>query len=61
MNEVVRMGEYVKGAEPDRWHWNKICSQYPRVIVQKRIKRPNKDLCDECQDIEKRLLKAVTA
>lgn len=44
--------EYVKGDEPDRWHWCKNCKQYPRYIEQKRSKRPNCDLCDECQSRE---------
>ncbi len=25
--------EYVKGPEPDRWHWQKDCKQYPRAVV----------------------------
>ena len=48
------MEEYVKGPAPDRWHWNKSCKQYPREAIQRRSTRPNSDLCDECQDIEKR-------
>jgi CBS domain-containing protein len=48
------MEEYVKGPAPDRWHWNKSCTQYPREAIQRRSKRPNSDLCDECLDIEKR-------
>lgn len=48
------MDEYVKGAAPDRWHWNKKCTEYPREAVQRRSTRPNSDLCDECQEIEKR-------
>jgi CBS domain-containing protein len=48
------MVEYVKGPPPDRWHWNESCTLYPRVVIQSRSTRPNKDLCDECQDIEKR-------
>ena len=48
------MKEYVKGPAPDRWHWNKSCTQYPREAIQRRSTRPNSDLCDECQDIEKR-------
>jgi CBS domain-containing protein len=48
------MDEYVKGPAPDRWHWNKNCKQYPRAAMQRRSTRPNSDLCDECQDIEKR-------
>jgi CBS domain-containing protein len=49
------MDEYVKGPAPDRWHWNKSCTQYPRVAIKRRSTRPNKDLCDECQKIEKRV------
>src|SRR3990170_772227 len=48
------MEEYVKGPSPDRWHWNKSCKQYPREAIQRRSTRPTSDLCDECQDIEKR-------
>jgi CBS domain-containing protein len=48
------MEEYVKGPAPDRWHWNKSCTQYPREAIQRRSTRPNSDLCDECQYIEKR-------
>jgi CBS domain-containing protein len=48
------MEEYVKGPAPDRWHWNKSCKQYPREAIQRRSTRPNSDLCDECQDMEKR-------
>jgi len=49
------MDEYVKGPAPDRWHWNKNCTQYPREAIQRRSTRPNSDLCDECLDIEKRV------
>ena len=48
------MEEYVKGPAPDRWHWNKSCKQYPLKAIQRRSTRPNSDLCDECQYIEKR-------
>ena len=48
------MEEYVKGPAPDRWHWNKNCTQYPREVIQRRSTRPNSDLCDECLDMEKR-------
>lgn len=48
------MEEYVKGPAPDRWHWNKSCKQYPLEAIQRRSTRPNSDLCDECQKIEKR-------
>jgi CBS domain-containing protein len=48
------MEEYVKGPSPDRWHWNKSCKQYPREAIQRRSTKPNSDLCDECQSIEKR-------
>jgi hypothetical protein len=53
------MDEYVKGAEPDRWHWYKECKQYPRVVIQKRISRPAHDLCDDCQDIERKALREI--
>ena len=46
------MEEYVKGAEPDRWHWCKKCKQYPRVIFKRRSNRPSSDLCDQCKEIE---------
>jgi hypothetical protein len=55
------MDEYVKGAEPDRWHWQKNCTQYPLVIMQKRLKRPSSDLCDECVDIEEIELRKIAA
>ena len=45
---------YVKGDAPDRWHWCKNCTQYPRYVEQKRSKRPDYDLCDECQLKESR-------
>jgi hypothetical protein len=45
---------YVKGLPPDRWHWCKNCSQYPRYIDVKRTRRPTSDLCDECQAKEKK-------
>ena len=48
------MEEYVKGPAPDRWHWNKGCTQYPREVIQRRSRRPKHDLCDECLNIEKR-------
>jgi CBS domain-containing protein len=48
------LDEYVKGPAPDRWHWNKSCTQYPREAIQRHSTRPNSDLCDECLDIEKR-------
>ncbi|MGD6852776.1 MAG: hypothetical protein ACQCN6_12025 [Candidatus Bathyarchaeia archaeon] len=51
------MGEYVKGAEPDRWHWQKSCRQYPPVVKAKRTNRPTSDLCDECLDIEQAKLR----
>ena len=53
--------EYVKGPEPDRWHWMKSCKQYPRVAIEKRIKRPTSDLCDECLDIEAKALRKIPA
>jgi hypothetical protein len=55
------MEEYVKGVEPDRWHWYKSCKQYPRVIIHRRSWRPNSDLCDECMDIEKITLRKIAA
>jgi CBS domain-containing protein len=48
------MDTYAKGPPPDRWHWIKSCTQYPRETIQRRSTRPNADLCDECQDLEKR-------
>ena len=35
----------------------KNCKQYPRVTIQKRSWRPNSDLCDECQDLERALMR----
>ena len=55
------MAEYVKGAEPDRWHWIKTCKQYPRVVIRKRYVRPVSDLCDDCLDLEKRALRKISA
>ena len=55
------MSEYVKGAEPDRWHWMKECKQYPRVIIERRLKKLTSDLCDECLDIEKIKLRKIAA
>jgi len=48
------MEEYVKGPPPDRWHWNKSCTQYPREVIERRSTRPSSDLCDECLEIEMR-------
>jgi len=48
------MEEYVKGPAPDRWHWKKSCKQYPLEAIQRRSTRPDSDLCDECQNIERR-------
>ena len=56
MAEIV---EYVRGPEPDRWHWMKGCKQYPRVAVRKRLTRPSYDLCDECEDLERIGLRKV--
>jgi hypothetical protein len=52
--------EYVKGPEPDRWHWQKDCKQYPRVIIRKRFSKPTSDLCDECLDLERLAIRKVT-
>ena len=51
------MEEYVKGPEPDRWHWWKTCRQYPLVALRKRSIRPTYDLCDYCLEIEKKAIK----
>ncbi len=53
------MTEYVKGPEPDRWHWCPNCRQYPRVVILKRYSRPNSDLCDDCLEIEKKALRNI--
>ena len=55
------MVEYVKGAAPDRWHWIKECKQYPTVIIESRNWRPHSDLCDYCQEIERKALLKVQA
>ena len=55
------MNEYVKGPEPDRWHWIKSCKQYPLVVIQRRSWRPSSDLCDECLDIESIELRKLAA
>jgi hypothetical protein len=52
------MGEYVKGPEPDRWHWQKNCRQYPYVVLRRRSIRPSSDLCDDCLDLERASLRA---
>jgi hypothetical protein len=51
------MDEYVKGPEPDRWHWYKSCKQYPRVVILKRYSRPISDLCDDCLEIERKAVR----
>jgi hypothetical protein len=56
----VRMEEYVKGPEPDRWHWCKNCAQYPRVALKRRSHRPDSDLCDECQSREAKKTCVIT-
>ncbi|HII85252.1 TPA: hypothetical protein HA273_01440 [Candidatus Bathyarchaeota archaeon] len=53
MVEIVVV-EYVQGPPPDRWHWCKNCRQYPRFSYQKRSRRPDHDLCDECRSKEAR-------
>ena len=55
------MDEYVKGPEPDRWHWKKNCKQYPQAVLSKRTIRPTSDLCDECQDFEKKEIRKAAA
>ena len=55
------IGEYVKGAEPDRWHFNKKCKQYPRVVIEKRNSRPTHDLCDDCQELERKAILKTAA
>jgi hypothetical protein len=59
--EDLRLGDYVKGPEPDRWHWMKNCRQYPQVVQLRRANRPTSDLCDDCLDLEKNELRKVTA
>jgi hypothetical protein len=53
------MEEYVKGPNPDRWHWYKECTQYPRAAIEKRTRRPTSDLCDECLEIEAKQLRTL--
>lgn len=55
------MEEYVKGAEPDRWHWIKGCKQYPRVVMRRRTIRPVSDLCDNCLELEMLKFRKVVA
>ena len=55
------MAIYVKGPEPDRWHWSKNCKQYPQVAIRTRISRPTSDLCDDCLDIERKELQKMAA
>jgi len=61
MVEGLRLETYVKGAEPDRWHWMSNCKQYPRVVMERRTKRPTSDLCDECLEIEEKALRHIPA
>jgi len=44
----MRMVEYVRGSENDKWHWCKNCSQYPMYIYQKTSVKPRSDLCEQC-------------
>ena len=55
------MVEYVKGAEPDRWHWMQNCRDYPRVVFRRRSVRPSSDLCDSCIELEQKVLLSATA
>jgi len=45
----LELVNYVKGEEPDRWHWCKNCTLYPLVVVKSRSNRPLSDLCDQCK------------
>jgi len=45
----IKMVEYVKGSEVDKWHWCKNCTQYPSYIHQRRSVRPHSDLCNQCK------------
>jgi hypothetical protein len=58
---VKIMAVYVKGPEPDRWHWSKNCKQYPQVAIRTRNTRPTSDLCDDCLDIEQKELQKTIA
>jgi hypothetical protein len=51
---MIELVNYVKGQEPDRWHWCKNCTQYPLVVVKSRSNRPVSDLCDQCKAKEER-------
>jgi hypothetical protein len=51
---MIELVNYVKGQEPDRWHWCKNCTQYPLVVVKSRSNRPISDLCDQCKAKEER-------
>ena len=57
---VTGMVEYVKGAEPDRWHWMHDCRDYPRVVFRRRSVRPSYDLCDSCLELEQKVLLSAT-
>jgi hypothetical protein len=48
------MVDYVQGPAPDRWHWCKNCPQYPLYVEKKRSRKPNYDLCDQCQAKERK-------
>ena len=45
----IKMVEYVRGSQLDKWHWCKNCSQYPMYIYQKASEVPLSDLCDQCK------------
>jgi len=45
----MRLVEYVRGSEFDRWHWCKNCTQYPMYIHEKTSTEPSSNLCDQCK------------
>ncbi len=46
---MIRLGDYVKGSDHDRWHWCENCTQYPMYIYQKILHRPDSNLCGQCK------------
>jgi len=48
----MRMVEYVRGSEIDKWHWCKNCTQYPMYIYQKTSVKPPSDFCEQCKTLE---------
>lgn len=50
----LKMVEFRRRQESDRWHWSKQCSDYPteKDIISKHIEPEYGILCEECQEKE---------